>query len=60
MQNYILTKRQKESKKNSENVMKTGNLLCRGLRETKENGMIKILGNRNKGEVLWLHTESEK
>ena len=39
--------------------MKTGNLLCRGLRETKENGMIKILGNRNKGEVLWLHTESE-
>ncbi len=25
-----------------------------------ENGMIKILGNRNKGEVLWLHTESEK
>ena len=40
--------------------MKTGNLLCRGLRETKENGMIKILGNRNQGEVLWLHTESEK
>ena len=40
--------------------MKTGNLIRRGLRETKENGMIKILGNRNKGEVLWLHTESEK
>ena len=40
--------------------MKTGNFIRRGLRETKENGMIKILGNRNKGEVLWLHTESEK
>lgn len=40
--------------------MKTGNLIRRGLRETKENGMIKILGNRNKGEVLWVHTELEK
>lgn len=40
--------------------MKTGNLIRRGLRETKENGMIKILGNRNKGEVLWVHTEAEK
>ena len=39
--------------------MKTGNLLCRGLRETKENGMIKILGNSLSVKVFSLHTQSE-
>lgn len=40
--------------------METGKLIRRSLRETKENGMIRILGNRNKGEVLWLPIKSEK